>query len=131
MSTQAKFLGKIHTLVYIMTTIFIFISCGKEYDAGGGGGGSDCSGMNVTYSADIKPILNASCAKSGCHDAATAQNGVDLSNYASASVISHQPRFLGVINHQSGYPAMPKDGPKLSDSKIQLLTCWAQAGSAE
>jgi hypothetical protein len=129
MSARVKFSKQVHTLFYISTFVLIFWSCGKEDYGSGGDGGSDCSGMYVTYSADIKPILDVSCAKSGCHDAITAQNGVDLSNYVTASVVSHEARFLAVINHQSGYPAMPKDGPKLPASQIQLLTCWVSAGS--
>ena len=47
----------------------------------------DCGGVAPTYNSDVKPILNASCAKSGCHDAITVQSGVNLSTYAGASAI--------------------------------------------
>ena len=91
----------------------------------------DCSGPTPTYTADIKPILDVSCAKSGCHDAITSQNGVNLSTYASASAISQQEIFLGVIQHKEGFPQMPFDGPKLPDAQIELLTCWAENGAPE
>ena len=101
-------------------------SCDKSSD-----NMNDCGGTTPTYTADIKPILDASCAKSGCHDAITMQNGVNLSTYATASVISQQERFLGVIEHRAGFPQMPFDGPKLPDHQIQLLNCWVEAGSPE
>jgi hypothetical protein len=41
------------------------------------------------------------------------QHGVNLSTHASASIVSQQERFLAVINHRAGFPAMPFDGPKL------------------
>ena len=91
----------------------------------------DCSGITPTYTADIKPILDASCAKSGCHEAVNPEQGVDLSNYASASAISQENRFLGVIQHKQGYPKMPDDGPKLPNAQIELLTCWVQNGSPQ
>ena len=91
----------------------------------------DCAGLTPTYTADIKPILDNSCAKSGCHDAATAEHGVNLSTYASASSVSQETRFLGVIQHKKGYPKMPDDGPKLPASQVELLTCWVQAGSPQ
>ena len=91
----------------------------------------ECSGTSPAYTADIKPILNASCAKSGCHDAITARNGVNLSDYAHANTISHEERFLGAIQHKKGYPKMPDDGFKLSESQIRLLTCWVQNGSPQ
>lgn len=92
---------------------------------------NDCAGTSPTYTADIRPILDASCAKSGCHDAITVQNGVNLSTYATARDISQQERFLGVIEHRAGFPQMPFDGPKLPDHQIQLLNCWVEAGSPE
>jgi hypothetical protein len=104
-------------LFFAMTGL---ISCEKDPVEPG-----DCD-VVPTYTADIKPILDASCAKSGCHDAITAQNGVNLSTYATASAISQEARFLGVIQHKAGFPQMPFDGPKLPQSQIDLLTCWAQ-----
>lgn len=112
-------------LIIIMVSFYL-VSCKKEaVDM------FDCSGLSPTYTADIKPILDASCAKSGCHDATTAQNGVNLSTYASASAVSQQDRFLGVIQHRAGFPQMPDDGPKLPASEVELLTCWVQSGSPQ
>ncbi len=113
-------------LFCLLTALMVLASCGKDpADM------SDCSGQSPTYTAEIKPILDASCAKSGCHDATTAQNGVNLSTYASASAVSQQSRFLGVIQHKAGFPPMPKDGSKLPNSQIELLTCWVQNGSPQ
>ena len=91
----------------------------------------DCSGLEPTYTADIKQILDASCALSGCHDAITSQNGVNLSTYATAQSVSMEDRFLGVIRHDGGFTPMPYNQPKLNDATIQLLTCWVQNGSPQ
>ncbi len=91
----------------------------------------ECIGFEPTYTADIKPILDGSCAISGCHNASSAQNGIVLSAYASAAAESLNDRFLGSIQHKKGYIAMPKDAAQLSQSDIELLTCWVQNGSPE
>lgn len=91
----------------------------------------DCTGLTPTYTADIKAILDASCAKSGCHNSTDLANNYDFSTYATASAISQGNRFLGAINHKSGFSAMPQDGPKLSNANIELLTCWVENGSPE
>lgn len=114
------------TVILTFGSILLLTSCDKEEPDM-----FDCAGTTPTYTADIKPILDASCAKSGCHDAVTVQNGVDLSSYATARVISQQERFLGVIQHKDGFPPMPFDGPKLPDNQVRLLTCWVQNGSPQ
>jgi len=113
-------------LLLVVCLTFFFAACSKDPDTN-----IDCTGLTPTYNADIKPILDASCAISGCHDAITQQNGYDFSNYESAKAGSQGGRFLGAIQHKSDFVAMPYNLPKLSDDKIQQLTCWVETGSPE
>ncbi|HZV43970.1 MAG TPA: hypothetical protein VFF90_05810 [Saprospiraceae bacterium] len=106
--------------------IFFLAACSKDPDPV-----IDCTGLTPTYNADIKPILDASCALSGCHDAITHQNGYDFSSYGPASEASKNGRFLGAIQHKSGYTAMPYNMAKLSNDHVQQLTCWVETGSPE
>lgn len=110
----------------VCCALLSFISCAKDQATN-----FDCTGLTPTYTSDIKPILNASCAKSGCHDAFSHQQGVDLSSYGSASDISRSSSFLGTIEHLNGYNPMPQGAGKLSNDKIQLLSCWVENGSPE
>ncbi|MEP6646872.1 MAG: hypothetical protein ABJC12_07270 [Saprospiraceae bacterium] len=109
-----------------MTYLVIWTACGSDAIEM-----FDCSVITPTYNLNIKPILDTSCAKSGCHDAQTNQSGFDLSSYSKAKSLSQQKAFLGSIQQKSSYPAMPNDGVKLSDDKIKLLSCWVQNGSPE
>ena len=89
-----------------------------------------CDTTNVTYTATIKPILDNSCAISGCLDAQTKSFGHDLSSY-NGSVASSQGRLLGAINQQNGFIAMPKGMAKLSDCDISKITAWINAGTPQ
>ena len=126
MFNSVHFNFKSFPIALVICFVIIWSSCGKEdIDT------VDCTGLTPTYTTDIKPILDVSCAKSGCHDSVTKQNGFDFSTYNTAKPISQGDRFLGAIQRKNGFRPMPDDGPKLSDSKIELLTCWVQNGSPE
>ena len=45
------------------------------------GGGQPCDPDTMYFQNKVLPLIISSCAKSGCHDAATQQDGVDLSTY--------------------------------------------------
>ncbi|MCB9309444.1 MAG: hypothetical protein H6567_05220 [Lewinellaceae bacterium] len=92
---------------------------------------SDCTGVTPTYTDDIKAIMDASCAYSGCHSAASKRDGIDLSTYAKVKSESQKNRFLGSIQHLSGYKRMPENASKLSDDTIQKIYCWIENGNPE
>lgn len=68
------------------------ITCRHEIlnPAGGGGTGgggtptevTSCSADTVYFVNTVQPLLNSSCAMSGCHDAITRKEGVELTSYA-------------------------------------------------
>lgn len=90
----------------------------------------DCTGITPTYTQNIKPILDATCAnQAGCHGA----NGdaFDLTTYASASKESKNKSFMGSIQHKPFFEKMPKDADRLPDAQIRLLSCWIENGSPE
>ncbi len=89
----------------------------------------DCTGATPTYTANVKPILDATCALSNCHSG----HGevFDLSTYASASSASKKKSFMGSIQHMPFYEKMPRNADRLTDSQIHVLFCWCQNGSPE
>ncbi|MGF2412177.1 hypothetical protein [Ferruginibacter sp.] len=46
------------------------------------GGTQTCSTDTVYFQNKVLPLLNSSCAMSGCHDAITREDGVELTSYA-------------------------------------------------
>ncbi len=92
---------------------------------------ANCAGIDAnvnTYNQTIKTVLDVTCALSGCHDAATASNGVNLSTYAGAKAAFEDGNGLCAINHGDDCFQMPKGGAKLPDATINLLACWAKNG---
>lgn len=106
-----------------LVAITLFTQCRKEeVDV------VDCSGITPTYSSNIKSILDANCATAGCHNSASKKSGYDLSTYETSKTAAGNKEFVGSIQHKKGYTKMPKSASKLSETNIQLITCWVQNG---
>jgi hypothetical protein len=111
-------MSTIHSATILMLFALIVISCSKDDTTT-----ADCSGSTPTYTADIAPILNASCALSGCHTAAFPSDGIDLSSYQKAKSASLNGKVLASMKHSSGAKAMPLGGAKLPDGDIRKVEC--------
>jgi hypothetical protein len=90
-----------------------------------------CTGSVPTYTGSIKQIMDTDCATSGCHNASSKRDGIDLSTYALVKSEGGKDRFLGSIQHLSGYKAMPEGKALLPDSTIQKIYCWVNNGTPE
>jgi hypothetical protein len=91
----------------------------------------DCTAIAPTYTAEIKSIMDAECAYSGCHDAATSASGINLSTYSTVAAESSRDRFMGSMEHESSYDNMPEGEAKLSTANLQKIYCWIQNGAPE
>jgi hypothetical protein len=78
----------------------------------------------VSFAADIAPILQANCIKSGCHNG---DNGADR-NW---SVFSNVQSNAQNIKTRTGNKSMPKDiAPTgLPQAQIDLIACWVDSGA--
>ena len=83
----------------------------------------DCSSINSSYTASIKPIIDANCTSSGCHDAGSA-NG----NYT-----TYEGLLIRVNNGTLSTRVLyTKDMPKNSSLSLedrQKIKCWLDAGA--
>jgi cytochrome c5 len=91
----------------------------------------DCSAVTPTYTANIKAIMNTSCATSNCHSATKKASGIDLSSFAEVKIHSSHSSFMGSMHHLNGFEAMPQNGPKLSDDQLKTISCWIDNGKKE
>lgn len=86
-----------------------------------------CGDPNVTYAADIKPILDLNCATT-CHSAKKHAHGIDLSTYDMVKTAAAEASFMGSIKHEGNYDPMPKNHDKLDEATIQKINCWVENG---
>lgn len=107
----------------------IIFACGKSES------GTDkytdpaiCTGSSAaTYKTVIKPILDNSCAFSGCHDTKTASDKVILDTYEGAKSSFVNGSGLCAINHDC--KKMPQGGDKLDAASLNILACWVKNGA--
>lgn len=81
-----------------------------------------CDSIGVTYTNQLKSIVDNQCATSGCH-LTQFPSGWDLSSYSGLKAVAENGLLLPSIMHSSGSP-MPKDLPKLDDCTIAKFVNW-------
>ncbi len=90
-----------------------------------------CSPDTVYFMKDIQPLLESSCAISGCHDATTAADGVNLTSYQNilqtGGIIAGNPTGSELYQQVSSN-AMPPNNP-LSQAQKDLIKIWIQQGA--
>lgn len=101
---------------------------------------------NVSYSEDIQPIFNTSCAVSGCHDSGTQESGVNLSSFDDAmssegiqygeSVINPgNPEDSPLVDKIEANPEigarMPYQRDPLSQANIDSIRAWIDDGAPD
>lgn len=120
-----------------MRNVFLFLlvslavlSCNKEDDEGTENSdyieSTDCTGVTPTYTADVQPLFDTKCAYSGCHAGSNAAHGLNLSGYNNAKNNFNEHNTLCAINHDGSCDPMPIGMPKLTDTEIKTITCWAK-----
>jgi len=106
-------------------------------DGDGDGTGIPCDPNIVYFNQQILPILVSSCAKSGCHDAASAQDGVILNTYSNVMATGDVRPFdlsgsdlWEVITDSDPDDRMPPQGESpLTAAQINLITLWINQGA--
>lgn len=85
----------------------------------------------ITYTNDIKPILDGNCgANSPCHQGTSTNSGIDLSNYIGAKGIAS--KLVGAVTWNGTASNMPKgSASKISDCSIGKIKKWVESGTPE
>lgn len=111
----------------------IFIACAGILIFGLNACKSSKSASNapaITYSAQVKTIIDANCA-STCHNAERPAAGIDLTTYAKVKQYALEGLLIPAIQHAEGADPMPKKAPKLDEALINTIVNWAASGAAE
>ncbi len=147
MKTQMPFKPLPCALVLAML-ILVMQSCKHEVRVPGTpgnvpdttGGGNDTSGglALVCFEGEVLPIFTSNCAKSGCHDVASSQDGYILNTYSNIINANKDGIRAGDLKNSKIYKAitendpgdrMPQGQPPLSDAQIALIKKWILEGA--
>jgi len=113
-----------------LAVLFIIISCSKSggsTDNGGGGGGGgggtvNCTGVPASFSANVNPIIQSTCATdASCHGAGSPNGPGPLLTYTQIS----NARIA--IKNAVGNGTMPKTG-SLTTAQKNSIICWVDSG---
>lgn len=99
--------------------------------------GIPCDPEVVYFKRDILPIFVSNCALSGCHDAATATEGIVLDNFENIVNTGEVEPFdlsdsevYEVITEDDPDKLMPPSG-KLDNAQINLIATWILQGAKD
>ena len=93
----------------------------------------------ICFERDILPVFQSNCAKSGCHDAATHEDGYELNSYANIvkkGIVPGNPAASKIwesiaLKPQSSEDFMPKDGSPLTAVQLDMIKRWITAGAVD
>jgi len=122
--------GRVAVLAVLVVLFVVALSA----CSGAAGTSATATPGTVSFSKDVMPILQSRCVN--CHGGQHTQKGLDMTSYASlmaggdnGTVITpgnpDQSSFIQMVVQGK----MPKSGPHLLPSQIQLLTDWVKAGA--
>ena len=90
--------------------------------------------VEVSYANDVRPILESRCAS--CHMGEFVSEGLDMDTYESLMAGSQNGPVIipgdandSLLIEKVTEGEMPKRGPKLTPTQIQLLKDWINAGA--
>jgi len=98
---------------------------------------NNCNSDTAYFENDVLPILISNCAKSGCHDAASHQDGVTLTDYNSiintGDIRPGRPgnsKVFEMITETDPDKRMPPPGnTPLSQAEIDIIQKWIVQGA--
>lgn len=114
------------TLLFLSLGL-LFIACGDSEEPEE----EICTTTDLTYTADISPIIQTNCSSaSGCHGS-TNGNTFIMTNYQQTFLAFGFSNMFRAINHEGGATAMPLGGTKLDQCLIDKLQAWVNDGAPE
>jgi mono/diheme cytochrome c family protein len=130
---------------YVLALLFIGVALdackhevvnpGGSTGAGGTGVTGPGSGSNVVcFETQILPIFQSSCAKSGCHNSISRQEGYVFETYAGImrGIRPFQPNNSDIyeaITEDDVRKRMPLNSPALLPEQIALIKKWIEQGA--
>lgn len=115
--------------ILLFMTLVVIGSC--YYDVAEELYPADCITDNMSYTANIIPIIQSNCYT--CHSvSAGPDNGnIILEGYSEIKKYVDSGQLLGAIKWESGYSRMPQDASQLSECNIAKIESWIDDGALD
>lgn len=150
-----KFINQTAIVVFFLGGIILTLSIGCQFDkvdlVGNPVDTTDTSGVDTTdpgtisdcdpniiyFEKDVLPIIASSCAKSGCHDAASHQDGVVLDNYSNimntGDIRPGDPGgsdlYENITEDDHDKIMPPPPNAPLTSAQIEVIRKWIDQGA--
>jgi len=112
---------KIERFLFFALSILLFTSCSSNSTDDL----TDPIPATITYKANVKSIIDQSCAVSGCHNAATNTAGLTLETYGQVKDAVMNKNAIGRMENSS--TPMPPTG-NLPTTTISIVKKWREQG---
>lgn len=126
----------------ILLLLMLLFSCKHEIpqqalvDPPVDGGTQTCSADTVYFQNKVLPLINSSCAMSGCHDAITHKDGINLSSYANivatGGVKPGNPsgsKLYTVLSKSGGDRMPPPPAAAFTQAQKDIIYKWILQGA--
>ena len=128
-----------NTFVWLLAAAVLVIACTHEVAQPGGttGGNGNNSGDSansdlVCFEGDILPLFQSTCAKSGCHDAQSHEEGYVFDSYENIIAKGIKAGNAGdsKVYEEISEGEMPPEGnPALTQEQVALIAKWINEGA--
>jgi len=118
---------KLGLFVVIAICMSLTFACGDDDDGGGMMAGG-CDSISASYSMDVVPILNQTCAIPNCH-----VNGFingDFTTFAGLEATANTT-LENQITSGAMPPANTAGPPELTDAEMDIFLCWIEGGALD
>lgn len=105
----------------ICLSFAVIASCSKDNDDNGGNS-LDCSTVAKSFSADVNPLIQASCNVAGCHATGSTNGPGAITNYTQVF------NARSAIRSSVASGRMPQ-GSSLSTAQKNSILCWIDSGA--
>jgi uncharacterized membrane protein len=120
MKNKLLLLGLLALLTGLQTACYY----DNEEDLYGAGGGGNCDTTNVSFSADVQPVINANCVS--CHAPGGQQESTPLTNYNEIKTYADNGKLVGRTQNSS--LPMPPTG-LMTQCNQDIIEAWVNAGA--
>lgn len=119
---------KLLILFLFSTTVLLFAGCYYDKAELVYPQPATCDTVNMSYSADIVPILTANCYV--CHGGtASGSGGRKFDSHAALLNYVNSGKLKLAVNHLPGATPMPFNQPKLPQCTVDKITAWINQGA--